>query len=387
MTTYSRFSQELPRSGIRAIMAIAARTKGLISLAVGEPDFRTPPHIIEAAFEAARAGHTHYTPTLGTVALREAVAARYAERWRQPVTPDQVLIGAGAVNSILATLITVVDPGDEVLVPDPSWPNYDAQIRTARAVPVTYPLRPDAGYLPDLGELDRLVTSRTRVIITNNPCNPSGVVWPRERVEALVQWVRKRDLWLLSDEIYEDLVFDGEMAWAAPYDRERTITISGCSKTFAMTGWRLGWAVAPQPLIDLALKVQEPLVSCASDVSQQAALAALRGPQEVIEEMRAAYRRRRDIARELLGPAGMLPTVPAGAFYAMVDVRRTGLPSLEVVMRLIEEEQIAVVPGTAFGRVAEGFLRISLASSDEHVRTGCERIVRFVERNSAAPVR
>lgn len=387
MTTYSTFSQELPRSGIRAIMAIAARTKGLISLAVGEPDFRTPAHIIAAAFEAARAGHTHYTPTLGIVPLREAVAARYARRWGQPVTSDQVLIGAGAVNSILATLMTVVDPGDDVLVPDPSWPNYDAQVRTARAVPVTYPLRPDAGYLPDLAELDRLVTSRTRVIITNNPCNPSGVVWPVDRVEALVKWTAKRDLWLLSDEIYEDLVFDGRMSWAAPFDRERTITVSGCSKSFAMTGWRLGWAVAPQPLVDLALKVQEPLVSCASDVSQQAALAALTGPQDFVDEMRAAYRRRRDIAREVLQPAGLLPTVPEGAFYAMVDIRRTGLPSLDVVMRLIEEEQIAVVPGTAFGEVAEGFLRISLASSDEHVRTGCERIVRFVERNSGAPVR
>jgi aspartate aminotransferase/aminotransferase len=228
------------------------------------------------------------------------------------------------------------------------------------------------------------VTPRTRVIILNNPTNPTGVVWPRERVEALMGWAARHDLWVLADEIYEDLVFDGEMAWAAPYDPARTIFVSGCSKTFAMPGWRLGWAVAPASLVDLARKVQEPLISCPSEVSQRAALAALTGPQDAVEEMRAAYRRRRNLARDILQPAGLLPTVPAGAFYAMVDIRRTGLSSYDAAMRLIEEEQIAAVPGTAFGHVAEGFMRISLASSDEHVRTGCERIVRFAERTTRA---
>ena len=381
MMSFSSYSQQMPGSGIRAIMAIAARTKGLISLAVGEPDFKTPAHIIEAAFEAARAGHTHYTPTAGIDPLREAVASRYGSRWAQPVSAEQVLISSGAVNAVLATLLTVVDEGDEVLVPDPGWPNYHAIILTARAVPVAYPLQPDGGYLPNVETLERLVTPRTRVIIINNPSNPTGVVWPRERVEWLMGWAAERGLWVVADEIYEDLVFDGHMVWAAPYDRERTIFVSGCSKSFAMTGWRLGWAVAPAPLVELARKVQEPLISCASEVSQRAALAALTGPHGFVEEMRAAYRRRRDLARDVLQPAGLLPTVPAGAFYAMVDIRGTGLSSYDVVMRLIEEEGIAAVPGTAFGEVAEGFLRISLASSDDHVRTGCERIARFVERN------
>jgi aspartate/methionine/tyrosine aminotransferase len=379
---FSRLSQQIPRSGIRAVMDLAARTEGVISLAAGEPSFRTPEHIIEAAFEAARAGHTRYTPTLGTWPLREAVAARYAARWGSAVSPNEVLIGAGAVNAILATLLVIVDEGQQVLVPDPGWPNYDAQVRVARAVPVGYPLRPEDGYLPGLDVLDRLVTPKTKVIVTNNPSNPCGVVWPRERVAALMDWARSRDLWVMADEIYEDLVFDGEMVPSPPFNRDRTVLISGCSKTFAMTGWRIGWAVAPAKLIELAVKTQEPLVSCASDVSQAAALAALTGPQEFVEEMRLAYRRRRDVARQVLQPAGLLPTVPAGAFYAMVDLRGTGLPSQDAAALLIEEERIAAVPVSAFGKVAEGFLRISLASSDEDVRIGCERIARFAERHA-----
>lgn len=380
MTSLSRFAQSLPPSGIRAVMKLAAESEGVISLAAGEPSFTTPAHIIEAAFEAARAGHTHYTLTIGITPLREAVAKRCARRWGVPVSVDDVVVGAGAGNAIMATLLSVVDAGDEVLLPDPGWPNYEAQVLTARGVPVFYPLRPENGYLPDLDDLDRLATARTRVLVTNNPSNPCGSVWPRAAVEAVSRWAGGRGLWVIADEVYEDLVFDGDMVWAAPYDRERTIAVGGCSKTYAMTGWRIGWAVSSPALATASSKVQEPLVSCPSDVSQRAALAALAGPQDAVAEMRAAYRRRRDLVRGMLEPAGLLPAVPSGAFYALADLRGTGLSSQEAATRLIREQKVATVPGTAFGRVAEGFVRLSLASADEDLRVACERILTFVTR-------
>ncbi len=380
MKPLSQLAEQLPRSGIRAVMEIARETPGTISLAVGEPSFKTPAHIIDAACAAAYDGHTRYTPNAGINELRAAVAARYAERWKQPIAVNEVLIGSGAVNAILASLIAVVEEGDEVLVPDPGWPNYGAQIQIARGVQVTYPMRSENGYLPDLEELDRLVTPKTKVVITNNPSNPCGVVWPKETVEAFMAWAQKRDLWIIADEIYEDLVYVGEMVSAAPIDRERVIFISGCSKSYAMTGWRIGWAIAPAALIALSSKAQEAVVSCPSDISQRAALAALTGPQECVEEMRQAYHRRRDLVQSILQPAGLLPAVPSGAFYALADMRSTGLPSQEVAIRLIKEEGIATAPGTAFGVMAEGFVRISLASSEEELRVGCERIVAFADR-------
>jgi aspartate aminotransferase/aminotransferase len=380
MKPHSDLVAAMPRSGIRAVMEVAARTEGVIHLEVGEPSFRTPDHIVEAAFAAARAGHTRYTANAGLPELRRAVAARTAARWERPVDAAEVFVGSGAVNAIAAMLFTLVVEGDEVLLPDPGWPNYHGQVALAHAVAVGYPLRPENGYLPDLDELDKLVTPKTKLVVVNNPGNPTGAVWPRETVAGFAAWAKRHDLWIIADEIYEDLVFEGEMVPLAPFDQERTIAVSGCSKSYAMTGWRLGWAVAPEHLVPLAGKVQEALVSCASEVSQRAALAALDGPQDCVAEMRAAYGRRRDLVAGILGRAGLLPTPPRGAFYALADLRATGLSSQEAATALIEEERVATAPGSAFGRVAEGFVRLSLASSEADLRAGCERIVGFVER-------
>lgn len=385
MKSHSARAQSLPRSGIREVMEFAAGRPDIIKLHVGEPSFRTPEHIIEAAFRAARDGHTRYTANAGTPELREAVAARYAPRYGHPVSAAEVLIGAGAVNAIAAMLFALVEEGEEVLVPDPGWPNYHGQVMLAHGVAVPYPLRPENDWLPDVADLERLVTPRTKVVILNNPSNPCGVVWPRETVRAVMEWADRHDLWVISDEIYEELVYDGEMVPAASFGKERTISIGGCSKSYAMTGWRIGWAIADAPLVALAGKLQEALVSCPSEVSQEAALAALTGPQDCVEHMRQAYEARRDLVRDLLEPAGLLPTVPQGAFYALVDLRSTNMPSRDAVLRLIEEEGITLSPGTAFGREAEGMARMSLASSEEDLQAGCERIVRFVERHAAAP--
>ncbi|MCC6313835.1 MAG: pyridoxal phosphate-dependent aminotransferase [Thermomicrobiales bacterium] len=386
MRALSQLAERLPRSGIREIMEVAQGVEGVVHLEVGEPSFITPDHVIDAAAAAAHAGQTRYTANAGIPALREAVAARCAARWGQPAQADEVLVGAGAVNAIVAMLLTVAEDGDEILVPDPGWPNYRSQIMLARGVAVPYPLRPERGYLPDPAELDRLLTPRTKVVITNNPGNPTGAVWSGEAVAALMAWARARDLWVIADEIYEDLIFDGEFTPAAPFARERTIAIGGCSKSYAMTGWRIGWAVAPRELVAPAGKIQEALVSCPSNVSQCAAVAALTGSQACVAEMRAAYHRRRDLVRDLLEPAGLLPNVPRGAFYALVDLRATGMSSVDAARRLIQEERVATAPGSTFGDLAEGMVRVSLASSDEDLQTGCERLLRFAERHAAAAV-
>ncbi|MFM9105881.1 MAG: pyridoxal phosphate-dependent aminotransferase [Chloroflexota bacterium] len=384
MKPHAEAAIAMPRSGIREVMELAAGKEGLIKLHVGEPSFRTPLHIIEAAMQAARDGHTRYTANAGTPALRAAVAARYTPRYGYEVSPEEVLIGTGAVNAIGPMLFSLIHDGDEVLVPDPGWPNYQGQVTLARGASVVYPLRAEHGWLPQTADLEALVTGRTKVLILNNPSNPCGVVWPKATVQAVMAWAERHDLWVITDEIYEDLIYDGEFVPAAPFGRERTIAIGGCSKSYAMTGWRIGWAIAPRDLTALAAKVQEGIVSCPADVSQSAALAALTGPQACVEEMRAAYERRRDLVREMLAPAGLLPTVPEGAFYAMIDFRELGMPSREVVRMLIQEEGVTLAPGTAFGQQAEGMARMSLASSDEELQAGCERIVAFASRHAKA---
>ena len=381
----STLAQALPRSDIREVMDLARQMDDVLVLVVGEPSFNTPPHIIDAAAKAAHAGVTKYTPNAGLPGLRAAVAERYSRKWGRTVTPAEVLVTAGAVNALAAIVAGIAEEGDEILVPDPGWPNYMAMIELARAVPVRYAMRPEHGYLPDIAEVESHITPRTKAIVINNPSNPTGAVFPEETVRALVELARKHDLWLITDEVYEDLIFKGEHVPAASFDSERVITISGVSKTYAMTGWRIGWAITNPELVALCGKVQEALVSCPSAPSQAAAEAALRGPQEMVEEMRAAYQRRRDLVRKVLEPVGLLPTIPEGAFYALVDLRGAGLSSRDLSRQLLAEEHVAAAPGSTFGDVAEGMVRISLATADDDLAEGCRRIISFAERHGALP--
>jgi aspartate/methionine/tyrosine aminotransferase len=386
MKPRSALAQALPRSGIREVMDLARQMDDVIVLVVGEPSFNTPAHIIDAAAKAAHGGTTKYTPNAGLPGIRSAVAERYTRKFGRPIAPAEVLVTAGAVNALAAIVAGIAEEGDEILIPDPGWPNYVSMIELARTAPVRYPLRPENRYLPQIAEIEERITPRTKALIINNPSNPTGAVFPEESVRSLVELAQKHDLWLISDEVYEDLIFEGKHVPAARFDAERVITVSGVSKSYAMTGWRIGWAITNPELVALCGKIQEALVSCPPAISQAAAEAAVRGPQDAVEEMRAAYQRRRDLVREILEPVGLLPTIPEGAFYAMVDLRGAGIPSRDLSRLLLEEERVAAAPGSTFGDVAEGMVRISLATADDDLAEGCRRIVRFAERHGALPL-
>jgi aspartate aminotransferase/aminotransferase len=380
----STLAGSIERSGIRDLMDLAREMDGpIIHLEVGEPSFTTPAHIIEAAFEKASAGSTRYTQSGGILPLRKAIAERYAAKWDKPVTPNMVMASHGGVNAINSTVLALINAGDEVLVPDPGWPNYRSILNLAGGLPVAYPMTVENGYLPDATQIEALITPKTKMIIICNPGNPTGAVWPAETVKAVVELATKHDLFVMADEIYEELVFEGEHVPASAFDDDgRVISISGFSKTYAMTGWRLGWAIADEELIKSITKMMEPLISCPSSVSQEAGVAALTGTQQPVGVMRDAYRNRRDIAAEVLEPAGLLPVPPHGAFYAIVDLHECGIPSRELAIQILKETRVATAPGDTFGKVlADGFVRISLASSDDDVRDGCERLVAFRDVN------
>ena len=380
MRSISTLANSIERSGIRDLMDAAREMGGeIVHLEVGEPSFTTPAHIIEQAFEATAAGATRYTQSGGILPLRQAIADRYTAKWGTEVTPNMVMASHGGVNAINSTIFALIDRGDEVLVPDPGWPNYRQILNLVGGISVLYPMSVENGYLPDPEALERLITLKTKMIITCNPGNPTGAVWPEATVKAILDLAKKHDLFVLSDEIYEELVFDGVHVPAATFDDDgRVITVSGFSKTYAMTGWRLGWAIADVSLIQMINKMLEPLISCPSSVSQQAGIAALTGTQQPVAVMCNAYRKRRDLAAEILEPAGLLPVRPQGAFYALVDLRETGMNGRDLAMALLKEKRVATAPGDTFGKVlAEGFVRISLASSDEDVAEGCRRLIEF----------
>ena len=354
-------------------------------LEFGEPDFPTPPHIVEAALRSLYNERQGYGPGNGVGALREAIAARVARVNGFAAEPAQVVVAAGGTGALMASLVTLCTPGDEVLVPDPAWAGYDAMLAASSTRRVRYPLRPDDGWRPDLDALEAAVTPRTRILLINSPSNPTGAVFTTEVLRRMVELAERHDLWILSDECYDQIVFEGERASPAALGAaERTVTIGTCSKSYAMTGWRIGWAVAPQRIAGALGLVVAAQINNLPLFIQRAAQEALSGPQECVGEMVAAYRRRRDAAVELLRAHNLLEFVPAGAFYLLVPVARAAglrsddpFDSVAFAMQLIEEEQIAVGPGVAFGPASARHVRVSLASNDDRLRAGLEGLLRF----------
>jgi aspartate/methionine/tyrosine aminotransferase len=365
----------MPRSGIREVMDLARDREGVLHLEVGEPDFPTPAHIVEAGARAIRDGHTKYTANAGTASLREAIAARH------DVTPDHVVVTHGAINALLTALMVLVEPREGILMPDPGWPNYQMIATMLNAEAISYPLDPDADHEPDLEQLATLAaTPGAKVLLINSPGNPTGAVWSRDTMRRVVEIAREHGLFVLSDEVYEDIVFDGEHTSAASFDTDgRVLTVSAVSKTYAMTGWRIGWLVAAPELASLVAKTQEAIVACPTAMGQVAAEAALTGPQDCVVAMCEAYRRRRDVAVAGLAAGGLLISRPRGAFYILADVSRATRDTAAFARSLVVDHGVAVAPGATFGPGGAGTVRLSLASPAEVVEEGVARVVAAVD--------
>jgi aspartate/methionine/tyrosine aminotransferase len=367
-------------SGIRVIMDLASNIPDVIHLEVGEPDFPTPRHIVEGVVKAAREGYTKYTPSAGFASLRELVAKKLYESNGIRATLENVTVTAGAVCGVATSIFALVDPGEEVLIPDPAWPNYRMIVHTAGAIPRGYPLHEQRGFLPDLYELERMITDRTKAIIVNTPSNPTGAVFPRELADDLVKFASKHDLYILSDEVYEKFIFEGEHVSPAIFDVDgRVISVFGFSKTYAMTGWRIGYVVAPTEISSVITKLQQPFVSCACSVSQKAAEVALSGPQGCVEAMREAYRKRRDMAVEIMEAYGLPCYIPQGAFYLWVNISGIGMDSYAFAKALLRDQKVAVAPGGAFGKTGDRYVRVSLAADKASIAQGLEKLCGYIE--------
>jgi aspartate aminotransferase len=371
-------------SGIREIANEAIRTSGAIRLDVGQPNFRTPDHIGEAGKRAIDDGKTYYTHTQGLLSLREKLVAKLARVNGIHVTPDRVACTPGGVGAIAAVFASVLEDGDEVLLPDPGWPNFRMMLSWTDAKGVFYPCHPADGFQPDLEALARLITPRTKLMVVNSPNNPTGAIYPRKTIEKLVELAQRHNLWMISDECYDQIVLDG--SWTSPAslapDDARIASVFTFSKTYSMTGWRLGYVAGSADLIDTVTKVLESSSSCTSTITQVAAGAALDGPQDYVTDMVTAYRRRRDLVIDLLREAGLFIAEPAGAFYVMANVSPSGLDSRAFAFELLRKKGVSVAPGSAFGEVGKDAVRISLASSDQDLREGVSRLAEFVRARS-----
>ena len=363
--------------------ALEARGRRIVHLEIGEPDFPTPAHIITAAQRALEEGWTHYGPTQGYPDLREAVAA-YVSRTRSiEVTPEQVVIVPGGKPIIFFAMLALLEPGDEAIYPNPGFPIYESMIRFSGATPVPLPLVEERGFALDLDLLQARLNQRTRLLILNSPQNPTGGVLSERDLAAIADLVRDRDLMILSDEIYSRIYYDSAPLSIAslPGMLEKTILLDGFSKTYAMTGWRIGYGVMPTWLVEAINKLMVNSNSCTASFTQRAALAALTGPQEAVDRMVAEFRRRRDaFCAGLDSLPGFRCMLPQGAFYAFPNIEGTGMSSRELADRLLEEAGVACLSGTAFGAYGEGYLRFSYASSYESLMEAIERIRMFLER-------
>jgi len=366
--------------------ARALRQQGIdvIDLGGGDPDFPTPTHICQAAADAMFRGETHYVASAGIPELRRAIARKLQAENRISVTPDEIIVTPGGKAALFVSILALVGPGDDVLMFDPGWVSYEPMVIMAGARCLHVPLLPEENYRITREAIEAVLTPQTRLMIVNSPNNPTGRVLTREEAEAIVAVAQEHDILVISDEIYEKIIYDGRehLSLAAfPGMAERTLTVNGFSKAYAMTGWRLGYVAGPAPLIRQIMKVHSHSATCATSFAQWGGVAALEGPQDVIDAMVAAWDRRRRFVTERLNTIpGFRCPLTEGAFYAFPDVSGTGLSGQEVAQKLIEEAYVGVTPGDAFGATGSGCIRLSFATADELLERALDRIANVFGR-------
>jgi aminotransferase len=373
---------DLKPSGIRKIFDRVATMDDVISLGIGEPDFTTPQPILEAGIEALRQGETHYTANAGFYSLREAIADYLDGKYQVRYDPfDEVMVSVGVSEALYLAMTAVIDPGDEIIIPTPCFISYQAEVLLAGGVPVEVSGTEEDGFQPVSEEIEAAITPKTKAIFLGFPCNPTGVVATHENLLAISQVAEKYDLLVISDEIYENLVYGVEHICFAslPGMKERTITLGGFSKSYAMTGWRVGYAAAPARILQGLVRIHQYTVMSAPSVSQLAALAAINIGGEYAEEMRVKYNRRRKLIVSRLNEMGLETLDPHGAFYAFPKITSTGMDDEVFALRLLEEGKVAVVPGSGFGPGGEGHVRCSYATKYELIERALDRIEDFLK--------
>lgn len=376
--------RDIPRSGIRDFFEIVQSMHDVISLGIGEPDFVTPWHIREAALFSLEKGRTGYTSNLGLPKLREAITRYVARKFHVDYhAPSEVLVSVGVSEAIDIALRALLDPGDEVLYHEPCYVSYNPSVTLAHGKAVSVPVHEKDNFQLRAEELEKRITPRSKILLLNFPTNPTGATMPRAALEPIAELCRKHDLIVLSDEIYAELTYDGAehvSIASLPGMRERTVFLHGLSKGWAMTGFRIGYACAPAPLIEAMMKIHQYAILCAPITTQDAAIEALEHGDAAVAHMREKYELRRNYIVSALNEMGLPCPTPRGAFYVFADIRPTGLTSREFSLRLLEEQKVAVVPGTAFGRDGEGFVRCSYATAMDQIKIAMERMAKFVGR-------
>ncbi len=386
---FDRIGEENAFAVLARANSLAAQGKDIINLGIGQPDFRTPEHIVEAAIKALRDGHNGYTPAVGLAALREAVARRTLATTGVEVSPERVLIVPGGKVTMYAAILMFGEPGVDILYPDPGFPIYRSMIEFTGARPVPVPIREENGFAFSAEETLSLLTPATRLLIVNSPANPTGGVTPRAEIEKLVRGLADwPQVAVMSDEIYDAMTYDGEehvSLLGFPEIADRLILLNGFSKTWAMTGWRLGWSIWPEELYDKVRKLAVNAWSCVNAPTQLAGIAAIDGPQDEVTRMVAAFDRRRAVVTELLnGLPDIRCVTPKGAFYAFPNVAGTGWRAKPLAGALLDDAGVALIGGPDFGVHGEGYVRLSYANSEENIRKAIERIGDFLTRRNAS---
>ncbi len=373
----SRLGTETAFEALARAKALEAQGRSIVFLGIGEPDFDTPEHIVEAAKDALDDGYTHYVPSAGITEARQAIAADVSRRLDYETPASRVIVTPGGKPIMFFTILALAEEGDEVVYPNPGFPIYESMIRFAGATPVPMQLHEELGYNPDPDQLEGLITPRTKLIIVNSPNNPCGSVIPDSALRRIAELAVEADAVVLADEIYKDFYYEGSHSSITQFPGmwDRTVLLDGLSKSYAMTGWRVGYGVLPEPLVEPVTRLVTNSVSCTASFSQIAALAAIQGPQESVAGMVSEFKERRDLLVDGLNALpGVSCPMPKGAFYAFPNITGTGLSSGEFERRVLDEAGVSLLSGTSFGKFGEGYARISFANSQDNIREALSRL-------------